>query len=155
MKPAASYSWYDKKGAYSSYTGSGIEIGVGAAVGGAVGAAVMMPALGKAREQAKWVVSASNLKSIGAACMVYESDNQGKMPPNLEILVDEADLGAGALESRLKPKNFEGPSYIYVPGQAAETDAANILAYEIPAFCLFSLSISFLNLVSGISLPSL
>ena len=134
MKPAASYSWFDKKGAYSSYTGSGIEIGAGAAVGTAVGAAVMMPALNKAKQQAKWIVSVSNLKDIGIASMVYESDNQGKMPPNLEVLVNQAGLRAGALQSKLRPDNFEGPSYIYVPGQAAGSDAANVLAYENPAY---------------------
>ena len=42
--------------------------------------AVMMPALGKAREQAKLVVCKSNVKQQGVAVCLYMQDNQQVFP---------------------------------------------------------------------------
>src|SRR5688572_9094540 len=41
---------------------------------------MFMPALSKSREQANRVKCASNLRSIGQACLMYASDNRGYAP---------------------------------------------------------------------------
>jgi prepilin-type N-terminal cleavage/methylation domain-containing protein len=46
--------------------------------------AILMPALGKAREQAKTVQCASNMRQIGIAIKTYVSDNKGKWIPGSE-----------------------------------------------------------------------
>lgn len=136
LTPSASYSWFDKDGAYSRYKGSGVEVGAAAIVGGAMGVAIVMPALGKVKKLSTSLVSATNLKVIGRACMVYAFDNTDTYPPNLEILIKEADLSPKTLVSPQKPKNFKGPSYIYIAGQDGPSNPGNILVYENPAYLL-------------------
>src|SRR5437870_13467307 len=43
--------------------------------------AILLPALGKARAQARMVACASNLRQIGNATMIYVNDNKGSYPP--------------------------------------------------------------------------
>jgi prepilin-type processing-associated H-X9-DG protein len=143
LKPVASYSWIDKDGIYSHYQGSGVEVGAIAAVG--VTAAVVMPALAKIKKKAKRLVSATNLKSIGAALNVYAFDYQDKYPPNFELLIKEADLNPKSLVSSQKPKNFKGPSYIYISGQTTKSDPGNILVYENPAYQFDSTNVLFVD----------
>jgi prepilin-type N-terminal cleavage/methylation domain-containing protein/prepilin-type processing-associated H-X9-DG protein len=54
--------------------------------------AILMPALGKAREQAKTVQCASNMRQIGIAIKSYVADNKGKWIPGHEWL-EPAYLG--------------------------------------------------------------
>jgi prepilin-type N-terminal cleavage/methylation domain-containing protein len=42
---------------------------------------ILMPALGKVKEQAKQIVCASNLKQSGQACYVYATEYDGFIPP--------------------------------------------------------------------------
>ena len=42
--------------------------------------AILMPALGRAREQANWVKCLSNLRQIGQAFMMYTNNNKGRFP---------------------------------------------------------------------------
>lgn len=130
LTPAASYGWFDNEGIYSHYEGSGIELGVGVVAGGAMGAAILMPALGKTKKLATRLVSGTNLKGLANAINVYAFDYEDKFPPNLEILIKEADVSPKSLVSPLKPKNFKGPSYIYIAGQHGTSHPANILAYD-------------------------
>ena len=44
-------------------------------------AGLLMPALGRAREQARKTTCANNLKQIGAALMMYTLDNNEAYPP--------------------------------------------------------------------------
>ncbi|MFA5336565.1 MAG: type II secretion system protein [Candidatus Omnitrophota bacterium] len=44
-------------------------------------AGLLMPALGRAREQARKTTCANNLKQIGAALMMYTLDNNEQYPP--------------------------------------------------------------------------
>ena len=48
-----------------------------------VGGAVLVPALAGARQQARMVQSASNLRQIGAAVHMHANDHQNDLPPNL------------------------------------------------------------------------
>src|SRR2546423_1515645 len=42
--------------------------------------AILMPVLGRAREQANWVKCLSNLRQIGQAFMMYTNNNKGRFP---------------------------------------------------------------------------
>jgi hypothetical protein len=145
MGPTVSYSWWDSKGLRSRYKGSGIEASAGI-VGGAVGFSIMMPALAQARNKAQRIVSATNISGLVRASLVYANDDeQGRFPPNLEKLIELDYISSKQLESRLKPKDFSGPSYIYIAGQTADTDPGNMLVYENPAYCRDGVNAGFVD----------
>ena len=135
MTPSYEYAWYDNDGLRSHYDGCGIEISTGAIAGGAMGAAILMPALGKAKVQAKTVVSANNLKQIGLICHMYANDNDGKFPEDLsqDILADYG-LDENLLKSPRMPDNFNGSGYIYIAGLTPKSSYNIVLAYENPEY---------------------
>ncbi len=96
----------------------------------------------KMQQQQKSMIETSethskNLKQIAIACNIYADDNNGKLPSNLQELIEKAQLSPKTLESPLKPEDFEGPSYIYIAGQSVNTKSADdyIVVYENPEFC--------------------
>jgi hypothetical protein len=146
MGPSCQYSWFDDQGLRSHYDGAGIEPSLGAVAGGAIGAGIMMPALAHAREQARQTVSMSNLKQLGLAVIMYADDHDGKLPDNLEQ-AKQYYRDSKILESPLKPKDFAGPSYIYVSGQSMneKSPATQIVAYENPEYCKDTIITLFLD----------
>jgi prepilin-type processing-associated H-X9-DG protein len=145
MEPSIQCSWYDAQGLRSHYRGAGVEQSIGAVAGAAVGLGVMMPALARTRQQAYRMVSATNLKGIGKAMLIYANDYDDEFPPNLEILVEKCELPAQVLESKRKPKGFTGPSYIYITGQNVSMQPGNITVYENPAYCTDGINVLFLD----------
>ncbi|MHC4528032.1 MAG: hypothetical protein ACYS29_09160, partial [Planctomycetota bacterium] len=151
MRPSCQYAWFDPDGLRSRYQGSGIEASMAPVAGASVGMAILMPALARARELAGRVVSGTNLSQIGKTCLVYANDDpEGRFPPDLETLVVKDYFPAKILESKLKPKGFEGPSYIYIAGQTAATYPGNIVAYENvayedPAYCYEGVNVLFVD----------
>ncbi|MHC4356267.1 MAG: hypothetical protein ACYS0H_26485, partial [Planctomycetota bacterium] len=143
--PSSQYSWFDDRGLRFRYRGAGIEPSVGGVAGVALGMGVLMPALARTRQIAFRMVSASNLSAIGKASLIYANDYDDQFPPNLQGLVDKAELPPEMLESKRKPKNFDGPSYIYVPGQNTSMDPGNIVAYENPGFGSDGVNVLFLD----------
>jgi len=146
MGPSCQYSWFDARGLRSHYRGVGVEPGLGAVAGGALGAGIMMPALARARSQARQVVSMSNLKQLGLALIMYASDHQDTLPENLEQ-VKSYYRDAKILESPLKPAGFDGPSYIYIRGHSlkAGSPARQIVVYENPEYCRDKINALFLD----------
>lgn len=133
MKPSCRVSWMGPDGLYVQCRGPGVDMSLSSIAGVAVAAGVAMPAIARARDQARRVASMSNLKQIGLACIMYADDNNGSFPADLQGL--QKYLGSPkVLESPRKPKDFTGPSYIYVPGQTRDTDMHNVLVYENPEF---------------------
>jgi prepilin-type processing-associated H-X9-DG protein len=146
MGPSCQYAWFDSDGLHSRYRGLGIEASMARVAGASMGMGILMPALARARELAQRVVSATNLSGIGKACIVYANDDpEGRYPPDLETLVVKDYIPAKTLESKLKPKGFEGPSYIYIAGQTAATHPGNIVAYENPAYCHEGVNVLFVD----------
>ena len=146
MGPSCQYCWFDAQGLRGHYRGAGIEPSLGAVAGGAFGAGIMMPALARARQQAQNAVSMSNLKQLGLAVIMYADDHDGTLPDNFE----QAKKYYGdpkVLESPLKPKDFAGPSYIYVNGHSmkAESPARQIVIYENPEYCKDTINALFLD----------
>ncbi|MBL7154779.1 MAG: hypothetical protein ISS79_13775 [Phycisphaerae bacterium] len=134
MGPSSQYSWFDDKGFHSLYRGSGVEVSAGSMAGAALGVGIAMPALARTRQIARRMVSGTNLSGIGKACLIYANDYDDKLPPNLEELIEKCELSPKSLESPRKPKDFDGPSYIYIAGQTTSDEPGNIVAYENPAF---------------------
>ncbi|MBN2513270.1 MAG: hypothetical protein JXB18_10060, partial [Sedimentisphaerales bacterium] len=107
-----SYAWMDETGIRSRYQGSGAEVSIGSVAGAAMGVAIVMPALSKTKNIAQRVVSGTNLKGIGIACILYANDHDDQFPPNLEILVKDYDLAEKTLISPKRPADAKEPSYI-------------------------------------------
>jgi prepilin-type processing-associated H-X9-DG protein len=134
MKPSCEYSYADAAGFHSHYQGSGLEVSLRGIAGTAFAAGLAMPALARARVQGRRAVSMSNLKQLGLAVHMYADEHDDKLPPDLESA--KAYYGSDqVLQSPHKPKDFDGPSYIYIPGQTLAMYPGNFVAYENPAFC--------------------
>jgi len=54
----------------------------------AILAAMLLPALGKAREKARTIACASNMKQFGLDLAMYEGDNEDNFPPSYEACYD-------------------------------------------------------------------
>jgi len=104
------------------------------------------PPFGEAREQGKRAVSLNNLKQITLASIMYADDHAGKFPDNLEQLYPY-HRNPKILESPRKPKDFIGPSYIYVAGlNLRMRDVPRIIIfYENPVFCSDGICAAFLD----------
>ncbi|MBN2129853.1 MAG: DUF1559 domain-containing protein [Sedimentisphaerales bacterium] len=144
MGPSVQYSYFGPEGLHSHYRGPGMEMSMGAVAGGAVGAGVLMPALDRARNQARRVASMSNLKQIGVALHMWAEDNDGRFPDELAKLEPYVS-GASVWESPRKPKDFSGPSYLHLGGQTRAMNYRNILVYENPEFCSDGVNAVFLD----------
>jgi len=147
MGPSCQYSWFDDQGLRSHYRGVGIEESIGIVAGTAVGLGVAMPALARAKSQAKRTVSMSNLKQLTLATIMYADDNDGNFPENFDQIKEYAG-DSKVLESPMKPKDFNGPSYIYVQGhsnKAGTSPAKDIIIYENPAYCNERINVAFLD----------
>jgi prepilin-type processing-associated H-X9-DG protein len=142
MKPSLRSCWLDSEGLHTQYRGPGVDVSLSSVAGAAVGAGILMPALAKAREQARSAASMSNLKQIGLGLIMYADDHQGTWPADLEQAKSYWP-NARILESPRKPKDFAGPSYIYLPGQPKTPDPRNVVVYENPGYCTDRINVLF------------
>lgn len=145
MKPSVQYGLKTAQGLECHYSGTGLEAGPSSIAATAMGAAILMPALSKTKRIAQRTVSATNLKSIGLASIVYADDHNGDFPQTLDVLVSESDLSPKSLISPRKPDGFDGPDYILIKGLTTAAPAAMVLAYENPAFCDDEVNVLYLD----------
>lgn len=144
MGPSCSYSYYGSDGLYTYHRGPGIEVTLATVAGGAIGAGVAMPALARAREQARFVASMNNLKQIGLGLHMYAEDNDGEFPSELDQIKRYVQ-NEKVFESPRKPDYFDGPSYLYVSDQSQKADHANVLAYENPEYAWDQVAVVFVD----------
>ena len=146
MGSSCRYSWFDDRGLRSRYRGPGVEPSLGGVAGAALGLGVAMPAMARARQQAKHAVSMSNMKQIGLVLMMYADEQQGKLPERIEQ-AQEYYRDSKILDSPLKPGDFDGPSYIYVKGHSLDVDspARQIIVYENPEYLRDQITVLFLD----------
>lgn len=146
MGASIEYSWFDEGGLRSRYRGPGIEPSLGAVAGSALGAGVLMPALARTRQQARHVVSMSNLKNIGLGLHMYASENNDKFPESFEQ-ARQYFGSSKVFESPLKPSSFDGPCYKYVKGHTigARLPAKQILVYENPEYLGDEITVLFVD----------
>jgi prepilin-type processing-associated H-X9-DG protein len=124
----------DPDGILYTSIGSGASLPVGGGVT-ALGTSILLPSLARAREVAKRAISASNLKGIGMAALVFAADHGDKFPGTLAQLVESGAITPMML---LSPRDAQATltraysSYEYIAGQTTSSDARNVLAYERP-----------------------
>ncbi len=100
LSPAGGASWTDATGYHfrslapfpaADLIGNPSGAGLG---GAAVATSIALPSLNRARETANRVNSASHLKQIGMAILLYSNDHKGLYPPDLSGLVKSQVLTA-------------------------------------------------------------
>lgn len=108
---------------------------MGAANGALLGifaGGISIPSLSRARDLSKRSVSAANLRAIGLALHSYALQHDEKLPPNLQVLVDEGAISGATLISPLASSDEES-SYIYLPVESlGDLGSEDVLAYEDP-----------------------
>jgi hypothetical protein len=142
MGPSYRYRYWASDGLHADYRGPGIEVSAVSLAGAGVGAAVALPALAKARENARNAALMADLKQIGVGLALYTQDHEGNWPTTLEQV--KSYLGAGGIpEDPRKPRDFRGPSYVYVGGRPKTTDPNSVVLYENPEFCTNQIGVLF------------
>jgi prepilin-type processing-associated H-X9-DG protein len=135
MQPAFGYSFSDTLGLRYHYRGPSVEQSLMSVTVVSMAAAILMPALAQVRRLAQRIQSAEHLSTIGGSCLVYAQDHNQKYPPDLNSLIENANLPPETLKSPRKPGDFDGLDYIYIPGQNVTMNPMNIIAYENPGYC--------------------
>lgn len=87
----------------------------------AILAGMLLPALSQARERARRVNCAANLKQVGLAMRMYSSDNSEHFPPSLGTLMEQDYLTTGRV--------FVCPSTSDTPPAAAD-DVGRLSSYR-------------------------
>ncbi|MDY6913072.1 MAG: hypothetical protein SVT52_01255 [Planctomycetota bacterium] len=104
------------------------------------GTAMLMPALGRARGEAKKAVSGANLNGIGKAVFLYAADHNDQPPKDLAPLVEENLISPRMLISPVSGREppiykdgklIGGSDYVYLV-LPADADGRYIRAYERP-----------------------
>lgn len=94
----------------------------------AVAAAMLLPALARAREEARKAVCASNLKQMGLAMAIYANDHEDKFPPALTDLMPDYLTDEGLFHC--PTDTSKEPSYLYVPGLSVTDEPTLMLVIE-------------------------
>ncbi|MFA5164600.1 MAG: type II secretion system protein [Candidatus Omnitrophota bacterium] len=94
-------------------------------------AGLLMPALGRAREQARKTTCANNLKQIGSALMMYTADNNEKYPvaATLQNALTTAPTYIDDTQVFSCPSNSAAYSYTSAP---SATTASTIVIVTCP-----------------------
>ena len=99
-------------------------------------AGMLLPALSRAREQARQVACKSNLKQIGLAIAMFANDHDANYPDKLEDLFDQYLMAKQVLHCPSTGKPKAGPgmecSYRYVGKLPRGTDPGVIVVYDKP-----------------------
>ena len=126
LTPAGQVTWTDADGWHlrtiSPFPGSevlGTDPSSMSAGQEAMLVSVLLPSLNRAREQANRVKSASNLRQIGIAAMMYSNDNNGKLPDSLGVMATKYDLTPQVF-SNPRSNNNLNPSPGLTPDQLSQ-----------------------------------
>lgn len=129
--PAISSAAADEQGLTFEYYGSLPVFPVigNVGTGQTMGVAILLPALSRARAQAKMAMSAANLNAIGKGVYLYMSEHDDRTPESLDVLLAERTLGSP--QTLVSP--LSGQRYVYFQ-QAPGTDQDVIVAYDDPRY---------------------
>ena len=81
--------------------------------------AMVLPALNRAKEQARQTICQLNLNSISSSIFFYAADNNDAYPPNLQILIDTAAMPKKMLQCP-SAKSGRDCDYFYFPPPKTE-----------------------------------
>ena len=111
---------------------AGTALGGVGLMGSCLSIGIFLPALGKARAQATFLKSKTQVRSLLQGCIIYASDNNELFPP---VVSWEDDLlAAGLIDTELlvsPGEDGDGVSYIYLGGEHT-FDASQIVIFEDP-----------------------
>ncbi len=153
LSPAGAISWADAAGFHfrsiEPFPGSTLvasDPAISALYAQPVAISMLLPALNRAREQANRVKSASNLKLIGLASLMYANAHQGQFPPSLGVMMQQEELTPQVF---LSPRSSRNPppapadarekmawvndnsDYVYVgANKTSRSPATAVVAYE-------------------------
>jgi prepilin-type processing-associated H-X9-DG protein len=157
-EPAGAISWVDDAGFHAKSIAP-FPGAQGLAAGDSLGpmmmgqsammaTAIILPSLNRARATANHVKSASNMRQIGQAILLYSNDNHGAYPPDLGTLIKTEDIGGEAFidpagsnhlssdwanmspDDKAKWVN-DNADYVYLgAGMKIGVDPSTIVAYE-------------------------
>jgi prepilin-type processing-associated H-X9-DG protein len=89
---------------------------------------VLIPALFRAREEARKSACLGNLKQIGLAMAIYANDHDDNYPPTLNDLMPKYLTDEGLFHC--PSDRSDKPSYLYVPGFTAKDRAMAMVVIE-------------------------
>jgi hypothetical protein len=110
-------------------------------------AGILLPALGKSRDNAQRVISMNHLRQLGLAVQLYANEHDGKFPDDIGELAKTADVTADVYlnprKGKQAPPNLkddelarwakESSDYVYVgKGKAIRSGGDTIIFYEKP-----------------------
>ena len=88
----------------------------------AILASMLLPSLGKAREQGRRAVCSANLRSLYLAIAMYADDNQGKLPQSTSYTYPMCDAQGDPYDryftGRLNPQYISGGRAFYCPSSS-------------------------------------
>lgn len=88
------------------------------------------PALRQARQRAVYVHSASNMRQMLIACVMYANENKGQWPATLEVALGQQQMPVEQLMTNPARPNAK-PGYIYVqPAEAKHVNGQMLVVYE-------------------------
>jgi type II secretory pathway pseudopilin PulG len=87
---------------------------------------ILLPALGKARQQANLVQCSSNLRGIGQMMQMYESENHGYAPPCVDGLLYYTYADVLSLMTSPAMGNVDPPGWAAGSGQYMPTKESGI-----------------------------
>lgn len=79
----------------------------------AIATGALLPALGQARQNAQQVKSATDLRQLITASIVYANTNNDRLPASLDVLVEKEFIPPTLLVSAYGPAWDGGPDYAY------------------------------------------
>ncbi len=90
----------------------------------AVFAAMLMPALSTARHEAREASAMSNLRQTGLGMLMYANDHGDKLPPSLDVLIEEGYLTRNAPVSPMTGERFIYDPTVELTGDLARKTMA-------------------------------
>lgn len=91
---------------------------------------ILAPALERARENARALDDAGNVKVLVTACIAYAAGHNGNYPASLDVLVEEGLIDRSDLISPFGPSADGEPDYFLKPGARDTLRADEIVIYS-------------------------
>ena len=88
----------NKKTPNKGFAVGGLALGAGVLFIQALLFSILLPALSRARELAQETICLANMNGLGKGIILYQTENEGRYPPNLEVLAGPTGCPADTLK---------------------------------------------------------
>lgn len=93
---------------------------------------ILLPALGKAREQARMTICASNLRSVGVAMATYTTDYEDSYPPAVTFIDNRWNFAIPHGIQHLYSQTYLS-RYVDAQGSTANRDDEGLVIFQCPS----------------------